>query len=117
MQAVFMEARTEAAARGQVGAFFLRELLDAPGAIARAYWSGWTKKWQEGVKLIGGAASAADLPPPPPDGRESWRQVGLELSLFLVAGLLLVWSLICRLPALALAGSATLGFLGGSSFR
>jgi hypothetical protein len=59
MQAVFTEAMTEAAARGRLGVFFLRELRDAPQSIARAYWYGWTKKWQEGAKLIREAASAA----------------------------------------------------------
>jgi hypothetical protein len=111
MQAVFTEAMTEAAARGRLGVFFLRELRDAPQSIARAYWYGWTKKWQEGAKLIREAA-AADLPPPPPDGRESWRQVGLELSLFLIAGLLLILVTYLPLDGLSASWQRNLEILG-----
>jgi len=112
MQAVFTEARTEAAAQGRLGVLFLRELRDAPQSIARAYWHGWTNKWQEGAKLIREAASAADLPPPPPDGRESWRQVGLELSLFLIAGLLLILVTYLPLAGLSAGWQRNLGILG-----
>jgi hypothetical protein len=97
MQVVFSEAAKEAAARGALGLLLLRELSDAPSALVRAYWDDWTKTWQKGMTLIRDAASIADLPPPPPDGRESWRQVGWELSLFLFTGFALI--LFTYLPA------------------
>jgi hypothetical protein len=96
MHLVFSEALLAAAEQGALEPFLLRELRDAPQALAGAYWYRWTKKWHWGIRLISVATSSSDLPPPPPDGRESWRQVGLELSLFLLAGLLLL--LVTYLP-------------------
>jgi hypothetical protein len=90
----------------------LRELRDIPQALAGAYRYDWIEKWQDWIQLLRAISSASDLPPPPPDGRESWQQVGLELSLFLVAGLLLI-----GVTYLPFAGPSTgwqrdLGFLG-----
>lgn len=51
MQAVFTEAMTEAAARGRLGAFILRELRDAPQSIARAYWYGGQRSGRRGRLL------------------------------------------------------------------
>jgi hypothetical protein len=43
-----------------------------------------------GVRILQDIASTSDLPPAPPDGRVSWRQAFFELSLFMVAALLLI---------------------------
>ena len=96
MAAVFAEAMNEAAGRGQLASYLLRELRDVPQSLAAAYWGGWRKRWQEVVRLIGQVVTVDDLPPAPPDGRASWREAGLELSLFVFAGLSLI--LVTYLP-------------------
>jgi hypothetical protein len=96
MAAVFAEAMNEAAGRGRLASYLLRELRDVPQALAAAHWIGWVKKWHEFIKLIGEVVPVDDLPPAPPDGRASWRQAGLELSLFLLSGLGLI--LVTYLP-------------------
>lgn len=90
MQTVFREGTRDADAQGALASFILRELRDAPRALAGAHWSNGLKRLREALARIRAAASATDLPPPPPDGRRSWRQAGLELGLFLSAGLILI---------------------------
>lgn len=90
MQFVFSEASIEATKQGHLGRFFLRELRDTPGSLAKVYWYRWTRQWQVGRQRLYKAIPTDDLPPPPPDGRDAWQQVGWELSLFLLAALLFV---------------------------
>lgn len=90
MQTVFREGTRDADAQGALASFILRELRDAPRALVSAHWSNGLKRLREALEHIHAAASPSDLPPPPPDGRRSWRQAGLELGLFLSAGLILV---------------------------
>jgi hypothetical protein len=92
MTDVFRLNVEDAAARSgwAVTVVCLRELRDAPRALANAYRYDWLEKWQKGIQLLRETTSTTGLPPPPPDGRKSWRQMGLELSLFLIAGLLLI---------------------------
>lgn len=91
MTGVF-HSRIEDAATGgtwPIIAVCLHELRDAPRALLKAYWSSFGKKWQTGIQRLRQTASTADLPPPPPDGRHSRKQLALEMSLFLLAALLL----------------------------
>jgi hypothetical protein len=103
MQTVFAEALTQTAEGHALGPFVLRELRDMLPALARAHWHAWATKWASGMNRFRAAASAADLPPPPPDGRSSWWQAGLELGLFLAAGLALI-GVTYLVPARAPAG-------------
>jgi Na+-transporting methylmalonyl-CoA/oxaloacetate decarboxylase gamma subunit len=114
MTAVFMRTVREATASNgrAVVAVCLRELRDIPQALAGAYRYDWIEKWQEGIQLLRAISTSADLPPPPPDGRESWRQVGLELSLFLVAGLLLIGVTYLPFAGPSAGWGHDLGFLG-----
>lgn len=96
MYDTFMEGVEEAGLQGRLGRFLLRELRDTPRALARVYWDGWMRTLQTGIQILQDVASTSDLPPAPPDGRESWRQVFWELSLFMITAILLV--LITYLP-------------------
>ena len=86
----FLEGVEEAQAQGRLGRFLLRELRDTPRSLANAYWEGWMARLGAGVHILQDIASTSDLPPAPPDGRDSWRQVFFELSLFVTGGLLLI---------------------------
>lgn len=108
----FLEGALEARSQGSLVSFTLRELRDTPRVLAKAYWHGWKRKLQNGIQLLREATSSSDLPPAPPDGRESWRQVGLELSLFLLAGLLLIPATYLPLDGLRAGWQRDLGFLG-----
>lgn len=92
MTAVFTRNVEDAleGSRWQVAVVSLRELHGTPQALASVYRYEWKRKWKTGVQVLRETTSAADLPPPPPDGRESWQQVGLEVSLFVITGLLLL---------------------------
>ena len=90
MYDTFIEGIEDAGMRGMLGWFVLKELRDAPKALANAYWDGWRTKLNNGIRALLEIAPTSDLPPAPPDGRESWRQAFLELSLFVVAALLLI---------------------------
>ncbi|NUQ84146.1 MAG: hypothetical protein HUU11_05475 [Anaerolineales bacterium] len=90
MYDTFIEGIEDAESHGTLGWFLLKELRDTPKALANAYWDGWRTKLQTGIHVLQDIASISDLPPAPPDGRESWRQAFLELSLFTVAALLLI---------------------------
>lgn len=112
MHLVFTEAATVAAQRGGLCLFFWRELRDTPQSVAKVYWYSCTKKWRQGARRLHEATSAADLPPPPPDGRDSWRQTVLELSLFLLAALLLLLATYRPLITLPPGWQRNMGFLG-----
>jgi hypothetical protein len=112
MQAVFLEGAQEATARGALVHFCLREMRDAPQALTAAYWSGWLRKLRQAIELVHAAASPSDLPPPPPDGRRSWRQVGWELGLFLLAGLILIGITYLPLEGVPVGWQRDLGALG-----
>jgi len=90
MYNTFIEGVEEARSQGRLSRFILRELRDAPKSLANAYWDGWTMKLQSGIQILQDVASTSDLPPAPPDGRDSWRQALLELSLFVTTALLLI---------------------------
>jgi hypothetical protein len=90
MWQTFQEGAGEAWSQGNLGLFVLRELLDMPRVIANVYWIGWTKRLSTGLQILQEVTSLDDLPPTPPDGRNSWWQVMLEASPFLMAGLFLI---------------------------
>jgi len=90
MQNTFMDGLEEASEQGEIASFILREMRDAPRSLVNAYWYGWSRKIINGIELFQHVTSSADLPPAQPDGRDSWGQVLLEMSTFLVAGLLLI---------------------------
>lgn len=112
MHLVFVEAATTAVEEGSLGLFFWRELRDAPKSLAKVYWYGWTKKWRQGVQRLQEATSVADLPAPPPDGRDTWQQAVLELSLFLLAALLLLLATYRPLTGLSPGWQHNMSFLG-----
>lgn len=90
MLSVFAEAVMAAAQQNSLGRFCYRELCGMPKAITKVHWNEWVKKWQKGLQQLQEVTSTATLPPPPPDGRDSWQQAGLELSLFLIISPLLI---------------------------
>jgi len=90
MQNTFMYGLEEASEQGEIASFILREIRDAPRSLVNAYWYGWSRKIMKGIELFQHVTSSADLPPAQPDGRDSWGQAFLEMSTFLVAGLLLI---------------------------
>lgn len=112
MHLVFTEAVTLPAQRGGLCLFFWRELRDTPQSVAKVYWYGCTRKWRRGAQRLHETTSAADLPPPPPDGRDSWRQAVLELSLFLLTTLLLLLATYRQLIAFSPGWQRNMGFLG-----
>jgi hypothetical protein len=112
MYLTFLEGVSDARSQGNLLPFMLRELRDLPGVLANAYMLGWKRKWQEGIKILREATSPTGLPPPPPDGRESWRQACLEISLFLLAGLFFVLATYLPFDGLRPAWQRDLGFLG-----
>ncbi|MBC8445573.1 MAG: hypothetical protein H8D74_00085, partial [Chloroflexi bacterium] len=94
MRAVFSESLDQAAKQGILAlvGVGLRELLDAPLTLLRVHWISWKKK---GKATSGSTARfppvpSPSLPLPSPDGHESWMQAGLEISLFLSMGVVLV---------------------------
>ena len=89
MRAVFAAVLDQAAQRGilALASLGLRELCDAPLALLRVYRSGW-RNWSRATRHS--PVSISSLPRPSPDGRASWLQVGLEVSLFLSMGAVLV---------------------------
>ncbi|MDL1909889.1 hypothetical protein FBQ81_04215 [Chloroflexi bacterium CFX6] len=90
MSSTFTEGAEEASSQGTLGGFVARELRDTPKALVNAYWDGWMMKLQNGIRILQDIASTSDLPPAPPDGRDSWRRAFGELSIFVIAALLLV---------------------------
>jgi hypothetical protein len=91
MQAVFGEMITQTARQGFLALMgaSLRELLDAPFALLKAHWFDWQKRGTT-ARDSNARFSPAQISFPPPDGRTSWTQVGLEASLFLSIGVILI---------------------------
>lgn len=92
MTGVFHSRLQDAARNGAWVPFavFLHELRDAPRALFKAHWFNVGAHWQESVERLRLSTTTEDLPPPPPDGRRSWRHVALELSLFVLAAILIL---------------------------
>jgi hypothetical protein len=117
MRAVFEEMVARAARHGffVLAGAILRELLGAPLALLRAHWFSWKKGATGGVSPWFSSMLSPSLPPPPPDGRASWVQAGLEVSLFLSMGAILVLQTYCSL-ALPILGSLRGPGNGGTIF-
>lgn len=90
MYATFLEGVEDAQVQGRLGRYLFKELRDAPRSLANAYSQVWMTRLGVGIRILQDIASTSDLPPAPPDGRVSWRQAFFELSLFMVAALLLI---------------------------
>ena len=90
MRTTFLDGADEARSQGTLVLFLLRELCDIPKVLASAYWNGWKRKAQTGIQILQEITSSSDLPPAPPDGRNSWKQVVFECSLFIITGILLI---------------------------
>lgn len=94
MRAVFSQSLEQAARQGilSLAGAGLWEWLDAPLILLRVYRFSWKVKEKATSDSTAGfpPVSSSSLPPPSPDGRESWMQAGLEVSLFLSMGTILV---------------------------
>ncbi len=112
MQNTFTEGLKEANSQGKFIPFILQELYDTPKALVITYWYGWRQKIAGGIELLQQATSSSDLPPAPPDGRTSWWQVLLEISMFLIAGLFLILATYFPLPGLHPGWQRNAEFLG-----
>ena len=112
MQNTFMDGLEEASERGEIVSFVLREMRDAPRSLVNAYWHGWSRKILNGIEIFQHVTSSSDLPPAQPDGRESWRQVLLEMSIFLFAGFLLILATYAPLDGLRPGWQRDFQFLG-----
>jgi hypothetical protein len=115
MQAVFSQSLEQAARQGiaSLADVTLREVLHAPLTLLRVHRFSRKEKERTTSDPITGFSPVprAFFPPPPPDGRESWMQAGLEASLFLSTGAIMV--LLTYLP-LAWPASDPLYRLGSS---
>lgn len=112
IQNTFIEGMEEASAQDQLFAFIMRELYNMPKALFYSYWYGWSQKIAGGIELIQQATSSSDLPPVPPDGRTSWWQFLLEISMFLIAGLLMILATYLPIPGLHPGWQRNAEFLG-----
>ncbi len=112
MQDTFLVGLKEAGDRGDIVLFVLRELRDIPKVLASAYWHGWKRKLQNSIQILHELTSSSDLPPALPDGRESWQQVLWELSLFLIAGLLLIAATYLHFDGLPASWQRSIEFMG-----
>lgn len=90
MYATFLEGVEDAQVQGRLGRFLLKELCDTPRSLANAYWQTWMTRLGTGIRILQDITSTSDLPPAPPDGRDSWRQVFFEMSLFVTSALMLI---------------------------
>lgn len=108
----FIEGMKGANSEGELITFVLRELCDAPRALVSSYWYGWNQKISGGVELLQQALSPSDLPPAPPDGRTSWQQFLLEISIFLISGLLMILATYFPIPGLHPGWQRDAEFLG-----
>lgn len=100
MRAVFSQSLEQAAKQGilSLADTILRECFDAPLTLLRVHRFNWRAKEKATSDSIAGFSPVPgfSLPPPSPDGRESWMQAGLEISLFLSTGAILI--LVSYLP-------------------
>lgn len=112
MYGTFIEGAEETQSQNALISYLIREFREMPKALLKAYWHGCKNKILNGIQLLSEATLSSDLPPAPPDGRESWLQAVLELSPFLISGLLLI--LISYLPfeGMRAGWQRDLGFLG-----
>jgi hypothetical protein len=94
MRTVFSTLIEQAVKQGilALAGVILREWLHAPLAILRMHWFSWKKNEKATSDSSAGflPVHSSFLPPPSPDGRASWIQAGLEVSLFLFMGAILV---------------------------
>lgn len=111
MRAVFHQAAQDAVTEGGLAALLLRELREAPAALAAAYWSGWRAQFRAVLERLRVTVALSDLPPPP-DGRRSWRQAGWELGLLLLAGLGLIAATYLPWRAIPAGWQGDMGALG-----
>lgn len=100
MQNTFIEGIQATNTQGELFKFIMREFSDMPKALLHSYWYGWRQKISGGIDLLQQVTSSSDLPPAPPDGRTSWGQFFLEISMFLIVGLLMIFA--TYLPILGL---------------
>jgi hypothetical protein len=112
IQNTFIEGMQEANHKNKLTSFILRELFDMPKVLVYSYWYGWSQKLAGGIDLLHQVTSSSDLPPAPPDGRTSWRQFLLEISMFLIAGLLMILATYFPLPGLVSGWGRNAEFLG-----
>jgi hypothetical protein len=108
----FVEGVDEAGSLGTLASFLLREFREMPKSLIKAYIEGWMGKLWDGIHILERVTSSSDLPPAPPDGRDSWRQVVWETSLFLFGGLLLILATYVPFPTLHAGWQHDLGLLG-----
>ena len=108
----FIEGMKEANAQGKLIPFILREMYDTPKVLISTYWYGWNQKISGGVDLLQQAISPSDLPPAPPDGRTSWKQFLLEMSMFLITGLFMILATYFPFPGLHPGWQRDAEFLG-----
>ncbi|MCJ7537558.1 MAG: hypothetical protein MUO57_18695 [Anaerolineales bacterium] len=112
MYSTFIEGTEETQSQSALISYIIREFREMPKALLKAYWHACKNKILNGIQLLSEATRTSDLAPAPPDGRESWLQAVLELSPFLISGLLLI--LISYLPfdGMRAGWQRDLGFLG-----
>jgi len=108
----FIEGMKEANSQGELITFVLREMYDTPKAILSTYWYVWTHKISGEIELLQEAISLSDLSPAPPDGRTSWKHFLLEISMFLVIGLLMILATYLPIPGLHPGWQRDAEFLG-----
>ena len=112
MHYTFIEGWNEAHSQGDLGMFLLREIRDIPKSVVNAYWHGWKRKLLSGIQILQEVTSSSDLPPAPPDGRESWRHLLWEMSMFAIAGLLLVLATYFQFDGLRAGWERNVEFIG-----
>jgi len=92
MRAVFSKSLEQAAKQGilALASVSLREWLHAPLTLLRVHCFSWKKKEKSTSDSTAGSLPVPSSSLPSPDGRASWMQAGLEVSLFLSMGVILV---------------------------
>jgi hypothetical protein len=112
MYGTFIEGAEETQSQDALTAYLIREFREMPKSLLKAYWHGCKNKLLNGMQLLSEASLSSDLPPAPPDGRESWLQAVLELSPFLISGLLLILISYLPIEGIRAGWQRDLGFLG-----